>query len=139
MNALEITMHANTSVPKKQKVLVIDDEPGFTKYVKIMLESRKTYEVCEVNNSAQALEIAREFLPSVIFLDVVMPGLDGGDVHSRLKADPSLTHIPVIFVTAVVTSKEVIANRGHMNGLSFVSKPASVETLIRCIEEHTVG
>jgi CheY-like chemotaxis protein len=120
----------------KRKVLIIDDEPGFTKIVKLTLEAQKKYEVREVNNPNRALQDARDYSPDVIILDVIMPELDGGDVLTLLKADPVLKHVPVIFVTATVLKSEVGEHGKTLGGLFFVAKPVTASGLMECIEEH---
>jgi len=120
----------------RTRILTIDDEPGFTRIVKLVLELEKSYEVMELNDPEQAVRVAHEFSPDIILLDVVMPELDGGDVVSRLNADPVLKEIPVLFVTAIVHKKEVEQHKGLIGGAFFVAKPVSVEGLIQIIEEH---
>ena len=118
----------------RRRILIVDDEPGFTKIVKLTLESRKSYEVRELNNPAMAVQVARQFSPDIILLDIIMPGLDGGDVLSQLRADPALRKIPVLFVTATVRKSEVDAHQGHIGGEFFIAKPVSPEGLIQSIE-----
>ena len=120
----------------KRKILIVDDEPGFTKIVKMTMEASGAYEVRELNDPALAVEVARQFFPDIILLDITMPELDGGDVISLLRADPVLKKIPVLFVTATVRKSEVNANNGLIGGEFFVAKPVSAEVLIRIIEEH---
>jgi two-component system phosphate regulon response regulator PhoB len=86
----------------KKKVLIIDDEVAFTNIVKLTLEGKGIYEVCVENNSRQAITSIRKFWPDIIILDVVMPELDGGEVHTQLMADPILKRIPIIFLSADV-------------------------------------
>lgn len=119
-----------------KKVLIVDDESGFTRLLKLTLQKTGNFEVKEVNDGTQAWLTAREFQPDIIFLDVVMPAIDGGDVAQQIRADPSLAHVPIIFLTAIVSSKE----GGHeIGGFPFLAKPVSLETIVRCIEEHTVA
>jgi len=120
----------------KRKILIIDDEAGFTKIVKLTLEVKKSYDVRELNNPAMAVRVAREFSPDIILLDIVMPELDGGDVLAQLRADPVLRRIPVLLVTATVRKKEVDEHKGLIGGELFVAKPVSAEGLIESIEEH---
>ena len=120
----------------KRKILIVDDEPKFTKIVKLILESENSYEVRELNDPAMTVEAAYEFSPDIILLDVVMPEIDGGDVFSKLKTDPTLRRIPVIFVTAVVRKKEVEEHRGLIGGAYYMAKPITAESLIHCIEQH---
>jgi CheY-like chemotaxis protein len=121
---------------KKKKVLIIDDEVGFTNIVKLALEGRDGYEVCVENDPLVAVEAARKFWPDIIILDVVMPKLDGGELHMRLTADPILKHIPVIFLTAIVRQKEVEEHQGIIGGSVYIAKPVSVDRLISVIEKH---
>jgi CheY-like chemotaxis protein len=104
---------------QKRKVLIVDDEAAFTNVVKLTLEAKGGYEVFVENNSRAAFAAARKFLPDIIILDVVMPELDGGEVHTQLMADPVLKNTPVIFLTAIVRQKEV-----------------SADDLAKAIEEH---
>ena len=122
----------------KRKILIVDDEPGFTKIVKMTLEASGAYEVLELNDPAAAVAVARQFSPDIILLDITMPELDGGDVLSQLRADPVLQNVPVIFVTATVRKSEVNAHNGLIGGEFFIAKPVSAEVLIRTIEEHLV-
>ncbi len=65
---------------KKKKILVVDDERGFTKMVKLNLEANGNYDVKIQNNPLEALQTAVEFKPDVILLDVIMPDMEGPDV-----------------------------------------------------------
>jgi CheY-like chemotaxis protein len=121
---------------KKKKILIIDDEVAFTNIVKLTLEGKGNLEVCVENNSRQAIATARKFWPDIIILDVVMPELDGGEVHTQLMADPILKCIPVIFLTAIVGQKEVDENKGMIGGSFYIAKPVSADGLIGAIEKH---
>ncbi len=123
----------------KRKILIIDDEPGFTKIVKLTLEASGAYDVQQLNDPAVAVAVARQFSPDIILLDVVMPEYDGGDIASQLRADPALRNIPVLFVTATVRKSEVKAHNGLIGGEFFIAKPVSIDDLIRTIEEHIRG
>ena len=63
-----------------KRILVVDDEQGFTMLLKMNLEKKGGYEVRVENDATKALDAAREFRPQVVLLDVVMPEMDGGDV-----------------------------------------------------------
>jgi two-component system, OmpR family, response regulator len=120
----------------KRKILIVDDEPDFTRMVRLNLEKTGFYEVREENKSLLALPTAREFKPDLILLDVVMPGMDGGDIVAKFKADPDLHNTPVIFLTATVPKREETGGAGLVSGgFLFLAKPVGLKELIRCIED----
>lgn len=116
----------------KKRILLVDDEPSFTRMLRLNLEKTGAYEVREENRGAQGLAAAREFKPDLILLDVIMPDADGGDVAAQIKADKNLKDTPIVFLTAVVTKKE----EGLIGGRPFIAKPVSAKELIDCIEKH---
>src|SRR4051812_1728805 len=117
----------------KTKVLIVDDEPGFTKLVKLTLERSGNYKVLEQNDGSEAWLTARQFKPDIIFLDVVMPKADGGEVAQQIRSDPLLTRVPIIFLTAIVSQKE---SQHDFGGYPFLAKPVSIESLRHAIAEH---
>lgn len=122
--------------PSKKRILVIDDEVSFARMVKMNLEKSGEFEVRVENRAMNALSAAREFLPDLILLDVIMPGMDGGDVSKQIKRDRNLKGTPIVFLTATVSRRE--AGEGGLNsgGELFLAKPVSVEALVACINEH---
>ena len=121
----------------KKRILIVDDEAGFTRLVRISLESTGRYEVREENDATQALASALEFRPDLIFLDVVMPEVDGGDVAAQLRQSGPLSSVPIVFLTAIVSRQEA-TTQGDIGGYPFLSKPVALDALAQCIEEHTV-
>lgn len=123
-----------------RKVLLIDDEAGFTQLLKMNLEKSGDFEVTIENDSTKAADVARSVRPDVILLDVVMPGMDGGDVQAQLQADPALQKVPVIMLTALVDSAELSAGAVAQSATSVVlPKPVDLELLLRVIEEAITG
>jgi two-component system, OmpR family, response regulator len=121
---------------QKKRVFIVDDESGFTRLLKLTLEKSGQYIVREENDGTKAWLAAREFEPDIIFLDIVMPKIDGGDVAQQIRSDPALAHVPIIFLTAIVSEKE----GGQMiGGFPFIAKPVSLDVITRCIEEHLVN
>jgi CheY-like chemotaxis protein len=123
-----------------RKILVIDDEAGFTKLLKMNLEKSGEFEVRIENNSLKALATAREFHPEVVLLDVVMPGMDGGDVAAQFQDDPMLKKVPIIMLTALVspgeTSHDSVAQAGAM---SVLPKPVKLDKLVACLRQAIGG
>lgn len=117
------------------RVLVIDDEEGFTKILKMNLERSGAYEVQVENNPRNALAVARDFRPDVILLDIVMPGMDGGDIAGQLAEHPYLRRVPIIMLTALVAQEEANAGAIIQAGpMSVLPKPVNMEMLTRCID-----
>ncbi|MGC3988641.1 MAG: response regulator [Chthoniobacteraceae bacterium] len=119
----------------QRRILIIDDEPGFTRLIKLTLEGTGKFLVREENNGLKALQTAQEFKPDIIFLDIVMPQMDGGDVAKEIKTDPALRTVPVIFLTAIASKKEEEEGK-HINGYPFIAKPVSLETIVNCVDTH---
>lgn len=83
----------------KRKILIIDDMPANLELMAGVLKD--DYNVQVATSGEKGLRLAREHMPDLILLDVMMPGMSGYDVCRRLKAEPELCDIPVIFVTAL--------------------------------------
>jgi CheY-like chemotaxis protein len=118
---------------KKHRILIVDDESGFTRLLKLTLERTGRYIVQEENDGTKAWLLAREFKPDIIFLDIVMPKIDGGDVAQQLRSDPMLENVPIVFLTAIVSAKE---GGQEIGGFPFLAKPVSLEAIENAIVEH---
>ena len=120
----------------KKRILLIDDEASNTRPMKVNLERTGRYDVLTENDALHALKTARKFKPDLIFLDVMMPDMDGGQVATQFEADPELENVPIIFLTAIVTTKET-GEKGFVKaGRKFIAKPLNLEALVACIEEN---
>ena len=120
----------------RRRILVVDDEPGVARNLKLNLESDGEYEVQAESHAGNAIGAARSFLPDLILLDVMMPGDDGGDVAGRLRADPLLRDTPIIFLTAIVTNEETDGHEIVKGAQTFLAKPVDLGELKKSIEEH---
>lgn len=116
----------------KRKILMIDDEVGFTRMVKLNLEASGLFEVEVQNDSLKAVEAAKRFNPDLILLDVMMPEIDGSEVARRIRADG--TAVPIIFLTAAITTEELGASLGTLGGETFLAKPVDTKDLILYIQ-----
>ena len=116
-----------------RRILIVDNDRNSTHLVKVLLEKTGRYLVFEENDSTRAHQTARNFRPDLIFIDVVMPDRDGGEIAAQIQADPELHSTPIIFLTALVTRAE--ANAGlRIDGRPFLAKPISIQELINAIE-----
>src|SRR2546423_10030118 len=103
------------------RVLVIDDEAPIRLLCRVNLEA-EGMQVLEAADGPTGLECAREALPDVILLDVMMPGLDGWQVAEELLDDESTSGIPIVFLTARAELRD--RARGlDVGGVDYVTKP----------------
>jgi CheY-like chemotaxis protein len=121
---------------EKKRILAVDDEAANTRLMKLHLEQTNDYVVREENNAKSALATAEEFRPHLILLDVMMPGMDGGELAACFKASPKLKDVPIVFLTAAVTKGEVKAGKGQVGGHSFLAKPVVLTEVVACIRHH---
>ena len=116
----------------KKRILLVDDEPGFTRLLRLVLPK---YEICEENDSRRAVATAQSFHPDLILLDVIMPDMDGGTVAAQIREDKSLQHVPIVFLTAIVSQTEK-ADQGMIGGFQFLAKPVTKEKLLECFHRY---
>lgn len=96
--------------PEKIKVMVVEDD-RFIGQVLISDLTKGGYAVASTQNGAEALALAEKFLPDLITLDLVLPGLSGKEILAALKKSPSVQHVPVIVFTNLsseIDKKEVM-------------------------------
>ena len=118
------------------RILVVDDIAANVKLLEAKL-SAEYYDVITGDNGRTAIEVAETQAPDIILLDVMMPGMDGFEVCTELKANPKTAHIPVVMVTALSDVADRV--RGLESGADdFLSKPvndialfARVRSLVR--------
>jgi CheY-like chemotaxis protein len=120
----------------QKRILIADDEESFTRLLKLNLEAGGTYRVRTENQATEVVAAAKQFRPDLIFLDVMMPELDGGTVASMLQEDAETKNIPIVFLTAAVKEEEVKARGGLVGGLPYLAKPVDLETVIACLRKH---
>ena len=120
---------------QKKRVLIVDDEPGFTRLLKLNLHHTGRYMAEVVNDATEAVHVAERFTPDVVLLDVMMPGLDGSEVANRLHAVPQFRDVPIIFLTAAVKKQEVLDGGGMRGGIPFVAKPVEFQEVLHHIEK----
>ena len=110
---------------QKPRILTIDDSPSNLLTLGAMLA--ENFEVQTATSGPQGIELAGETLPDLILLDVIMPGMDGLETCRRIKADPTLRDIPIIFVTGANTLETELAGLA-LGGADYISKPINIKT-----------
>jgi diguanylate cyclase (GGDEF)-like protein len=115
------------AVPRST-ILVVDDVPANIQVLAQILKDQHT--VVFAKSGEEALVMAKKVMPDIILLDVMMPDMDGYTVCARLKASSTLSHIPVIFVTAMGEVED--ETRGlEMGAIDYIMKPAN-PAIVRC-------
>jgi CheY-like chemotaxis protein len=116
---------------RRADVLVIDDDPNVRDLMQRFI-SKEGFSVAVASTGDEGIELARALKPSVITLDIMMPGRDGWSVLNALKADPELRAMPVVLVT--ITDDQ---NMGFALGASdYVPKPIDWNRLLSIIDKH---
>jgi signal transduction histidine kinase/CheY-like chemotaxis protein len=115
-------------------ILVIDDDVAVRGLLSRLLE-HEGYRVVTASGGAAGFDLAREVRPDAITLDVIMPGMDGWMVLSRLKADPVLQEIPVLLVTILDQGGAGFA----LGASEFITKPVESQRLLQVISPHLRG
>lgn len=121
---------------KIKRIMIVDDEVSFTRLLKLSLEQTGYYAVQVENNPHGAVRAAKEFLPDLVLMDVMMPGIDGGALAEQFHANAQLQKIPIVFLTAAVKREEVRAHHGQIGGLPFLAKPVDLQEVTRCLQHH---
>ncbi len=109
--------------PLKQ-VLVADDDEDMMRLLEVTLTSNDRYVLLIAREGQEALRIAREKKPNVIFLDVMMPRMDGFEVCRALKQDPETKHIKIIMLTALAQERDQ-QKAAELGADGYMTKPFS--------------
>lgn len=118
---------------KRQTVMIVDDTPA---NIEILSESLgDDYELFFATSGADALELIRADKPDLILLDIMMPGMDGYELCTILKGDPTTRDIPIIFVTAMIGEEEEIKGL-ELGAIDYITKPISPHIVRARVKNH---
>jgi signal transduction histidine kinase len=117
---------------EKQKILIVDDTP---ENIDILGEILSDYKKFIAINGERALKLAKDKLPDLILLDIMMPGMDGFEVCERLKADEVTKDIPVIFITAKNQIEDEVKGL-ELGAVDFIAKPISPPIVLARVKNH---
>ena len=116
-----------------KRILVVEDQEDNRRIVRDLL-SASGYQLVEATTGEEGLKLAATEKPDLILMDIQLPGMDGYEVTRRIKANPELTHIPIIVVTSYALSgDDKKAFDAGCNG--YVTKPFSPRVLLAKIRE----
>jgi response regulator RpfG family c-di-GMP phosphodiesterase len=120
-------------LPRKSTILLVDDSLEDLELLKEALSP--AYHVLTADNGVQALALAAEAVPELVLLDVKMPAMDGYEVCRRLKAEPKLRSVPVIFLTGMDREDSEAAGL-VLGAVDFISKASPTGLLHLRVRNH---
>lgn len=115
-------------------ILIVDDNPTNLKVLSYTLMN-EGFELAIATNGSEALEQIAEEKPALILLDVMMPGIDGFETCSRLKANPATEDIPIIFMTALSDTVDKVKGLS-IGAVDYISKPFEAVDVLARIRVH---
>jgi DNA-binding response OmpR family regulator len=120
----------------KAEILIVEDHPTMREAMRLILE-HEGFEIREATDAAQALSMAKERPPDLMFLDLNIPGASGTDVLTTLKSDPVTEGVRVVVVTA--EGEEVRDYVMSLGADEYFTKPFSPTALLRTVETVLAG
>jgi putative two-component system response regulator len=129
----ELTSFKNNQGQPEQ-ILLVDDNPTNLQVLYQTLDGLD-YKLLIAKNGERALDIANKAKPSLILLDIMMPGIDGYEVCRRLKANPTTQEIPVIFLSALGETKDKV-HGFDLGAVDYITKPFQSEEVIARVKTH---
>lgn len=115
----------------KKKMLAVDDNPNNNIIIEELFGEH--YDLRTATTGEEALQIAQEFLPDIVLLDIMMPGMDGYEVCRRMREYPPLSDIKILMVTAKGALEDRV--KGYEVGANdFITKPFEEENILESVE-----
>ncbi|MEM0466530.1 MAG: response regulator [Candidatus Thermoplasmatota archaeon] len=120
----------------KKKILVVDDNKDILELIKNGIEHlNMLYEVTAVSNGKECLNLLQSrYRPDIIFLDIMMPEMNGWEVFTKIKEHSSWNSIPIIFISA--RADPFSKGFGRIPAVDFIEKPFSISDLKRLIDKY---
>lgn len=110
-----------------KKILVVDDEREILELIHLVLE-QAGYQAVSCDSGRQAWDVVQREKPDLIILDVMLPGIDGYSLQTRLSQEESTQNIPIIVLTALEPSKTLFKKFSQVK--AFIPKPFKKEELL---------
>jgi DNA-binding response OmpR family regulator len=116
-------------------LLLVEDDEVVSRTIERSLRGNE-FQVIKAMSGVEGLKLARQIMPDIVILDVIMPGMDGYTVCKEMRADPLLNKIPILFLTAKIKDEDRI--NGFRSGADdYLCKPFNIEELILRIRAIT--
>lgn len=120
--------------PRRDTVLVVDDEPDSLRFLTDTLENAGITVLVAVSG-ASALDLLQHVTPDLILMDGIMPGMTGFETTARIKRRAGLAHVPVVFMTGLTESEHVVQGF-EAGGIDYLRKPVNVHELLARVRVH---
>lgn len=118
------------------KVLMVDDDTNLLAMLKKALTAKSRADVRTESDPKRVVQVAGQFRPDIVILDIDMPGMDGGDVAHALNGNALTKDTPIIFLTTLSTQTEARGRQGATAEEYIVAKPVDTVELVRHIEKR---
>ncbi|NEO87202.1 MAG: response regulator [Spirulina sp. SIO3F2] len=118
----------------KLLILVVDDNPLNVDVLEELLEDAG-FAVASAFSGDDAIALAKGEHPSLVLLDVMMPGMDGLETCKAFKADPDLNSIPIILITAL-DDRSITKQSRKVGAVGYITKPFEEEAVLACIQKY---
>jgi two-component system cell cycle response regulator len=119
-------------------ILIVDDEDDILFILKSVL-SKKGYSVKEAYSGEECLEILKREEPDLIFMDIMMPGIDGWETTKKIKTDPRTKHIPVSMLSVKSDPEDIQKSKDYSRANEHLNKPVDFDLLLRTAENLLSG
>jgi two-component system response regulator VicR len=116
-------------------VVCVEDQPEMIDLIRLILERRGIRVVGAVGGQ-EGMDAVRRERPDLVILDLMMPEVDGYDVHRHIKADPNLKDIPVVVVTAKAGAIDKVLGLHIAKVDEYITKPFGPTELLEAVEKH---
>jgi len=133
LRAFELDIPHYLAEVERKKILIVDDDPDILRLVEVVLK-RAGFNVATAKNGMDAINHLQTEVPSLMLLDVAMPGMNGFDVLSKVKADEKTKSMPIMMLTAR-SQKEEIVKAIQMGAQNYMVKPFDSKELITRIKK----
>lgn len=118
-----------------KKILIVDDDPDFTYIMKKFLE-KKNYSVIESHSGLDALDEIKTSNPDLVFMDIMMPKMDGWETCSKIKEDPETKDIPVIMLSVKKFYEDKIKSIEEYKANDHLGKPLNWDKIDAVLNKH---
>jgi CheY-like chemotaxis protein len=127
-------MTSDSAVPSGHGVLIVDDDQFIRKLIATTLEDVAEFDLHQAADGIEAIEVARRARPTLVFLDVDMPRLNGIETCRQLRADDEAGDVTIVMLTAI-SGDRVESDAEQAGADLFLTKPFSPLDLLRLVDQ----